>query len=443
MRHFIKYIIVGILASLLGYVAFSVFLQNIILVCCISLTMSIVLLFVLRKIIQTHNFSFVLMVSVFLFVLLVPLLGKKETTSLEKRTLSEFPKFDINYVWGFTYGLADYINDRFAYRNTSISFLGKLKYEVFHESPMPNLVEIGKGNMLFYSTIEYVNEISEPFTSAQLDTLKTNMEIMTKWFDSKGIKYYITVPPGKDRIYPELMSIGLQYRTQFSKLDQLYNYIKNDTLIRFIDYRKELIDNKKTRLTYQETDSHWNMFGAYFAYQKITQRMKKDFPQINVAELSDYKMDSTISVGGDLQRHLGFDDLFTSHFYQFTPKNNAQPITLDSSKYDRPDAHVEIFENPKTSTGNISACPLKLFVDRDSYMGAPKMFFITQFRHSFFVWAKSPRIDLIMQEHPDVVLDEVLERYVNHFLYLPDEIRKDSVFIKQNFPNYYKIKKGI
>jgi hypothetical protein len=441
MKHVLKYIIVWALASLLLYVFLSVFIQSRVATCISSLIIATCILLLIRKLIAKYEFSFVFMVSIFLFILTVPMLGKKETTSLEKRTLADFPKFDINYIWGFTYGFADYFNDRFAYRNASISFLGKLKYHALHESPMPNLVEIGKDSFFFYTPIVYVHDISEPFTLQQLDTIRTNLDIITKWFDSKGIKYYLTIPPSKEHIYPELMSAGLQYRTKFSRLNQLADFIKDDTIIRFIDYRKELIENKKTRLTYEETDSHWNKFGAFFAYHKIMERMKKDFPIIRVAELADYKMDSVISVGGDLQRHLGFDDMFTMHYYMFTPKDGAQPSAADSSKYYSPDLLVEVREMQVAASGNtnnISACPLKLFVVRDSYSDALKGFFNTQFRRSVFAWTKTPPVGMIMQEHPDIILHEILERFLDATLKLPEDIAKDSAFIKQNFPQYYK-----
>ncbi len=247
MKHLVKYTVVGILTSLLFYVLLSVFIKSRILVWSVSIFIAICFLFIVRKAISKYKFSFVFMVSVFFFVLLFPLLGKKENTSLEKRTLAEFPKLYFRNVWGFTYGFVDYFNDRFAYRNALISFLGKLKYHVFHESPMPNLVEIGKDSTLFYTPIAAVHDISEPFSLQQLDSIKTNLEIITKWFDAKGIKYYITVPPVKEHIYPELMSKLMQFRTRFSRLNQLYDFIKDDTIIRFIDYRKELIDNKKNK----------------------------------------------------------------------------------------------------------------------------------------------------------------------------------------------------
>jgi alginate O-acetyltransferase complex protein AlgJ len=440
MKHILKYCVVGILASLLAYVLLSVFIQNALLVWIISGFLAICFLIIIRKTVEKYKFSFIFMVTVFFFVMLAPLVGKKETTSLEKRTLFDFPKFDINYVWGFTYGFSDYLNDRFAYRNASISFLGKLKYLVFRESPMPNLVEIGKDTVLFYTPISYIHEISGAFTREQLDSIRTNLEITTKWFDSKGIKYYFTVPPVKEHIYPELMSERMQFMTKFSRLAQLADYIKDDTLIRFIDYRRELIENKKTRYTYEETDIHWNTFGAFFAYHKIMERMRRDFSVIKIAELSDYKMDSAIWYGGDLQCHLGFDDLFKRHYYRYIPGNGAQPVDLDASGYD---GHglAEIKEMPGSSfnlPGNVGPCPLEIFVVRDSYVDAFKGFLATQFKRSFYYWVKTPPIKMIMQEHPDIVLHEILEKNLDAMTKLPEDIAKDSAFIKQNFPAYYK-----
>ncbi len=169
--------------------------------------------------------------------------------------------------------------------------------------------------------------------------------------------------------------------------------------------------------------------------------MHKDFPAIRVAEFSDYDQDSVISIGGDLQCHLGVADLFTMHYYGFTPKQGFTPVSVDSSQYDRPDLRVEIWENHTPvsgNAGNIGACPLKLFVVRDSYTDAMKGFISTQFSRTVYAWQRTPPVDLIMREHPNIVLHEILERFLQNLLVLPDEIAKDSSFIKQNFPNYYK-----
>jgi alginate O-acetyltransferase complex protein AlgJ len=442
MKHLLKYIVTGLLASLLFYIALSVFVDNRILVCCISVFIAICFIFIIGKTVKKYKFSFIFMVSVFFFILLAPIAGKKEITSLEKRSLTGFPKLYFKNIWAFTHSFSDWFNDRFAYRNASISFLGKLKYHTFHESPMPNLVEIGKDSTLYYTPVAYVNDISEPFSPQKLDSIRLTLEIMTKWFNSKGIKYYFTSPPVKEHVYPELMSPLMQYRTKFSRLDQVCEYIKGDTNIRFIDYRKELIENKKTRPTYLETDGHWNKFGAFFAYHKIMERMKRDFPQIKMTELSDYTMDSTMAVGGDLEDHLGFDDLFLMHYYSFTPKNGTQPTCIDSSKLKWPTDNMlvqvrEMPEENQDNLGNVQASPLKLFVVRDSYTDAFMGYFPTQFRQTVYAFNKRPPIDLIIQVHPDIILHEMLERYLGNELKLPDEIVKDSVFLKKNFPGYY------
>ena len=81
MKNGIKYMVVLVLATLLWYVLLSVFIQNAVLGWAVSAIAAIGILFVIRKVMAKYNFSFIFMVSVSLFVLMAPLLGKKETSS--------------------------------------------------------------------------------------------------------------------------------------------------------------------------------------------------------------------------------------------------------------------------------------------------------------------------------------------------------------------------
>ncbi|HTA82949.1 MAG TPA: hypothetical protein VK783_08450, partial [Bacteroidia bacterium] len=250
--------------------------------------------------------------------------------------------------------------------------------------------------------------------------------------EEKKIKYYFTIPPAKEHVYPKLMSQGLQCETQFSRLDQLYNYIKDDTLIRMIDYRKELIEGKNTRVTYMEADSHWNRFGAYLAYYKIMSRISKDFPQLKPENITEYKIDSSLGYGGDLQCHLGFDDMYTSHYYFFTLKSGDKPVIADSTNIVDPKLPCVVRELPDKGKG------LKLFVVHDSFTGALIDFLSPRFDRSVFTWVKTPPVPAILKEKPDILIHEVTERFLSSVLNLPAEIRDDKGFLSEYFPSYYQ-----
>ena len=74
--------------------------------------------------------------------------------------------------------------------------------------------------------------------------------------------------PIKERIYPEFMPADLRHKFVFSKAEQLYDRLKNNTKIRWVNYKSELIAGKKVRPTYYNLDTHWNEYGAFLAYKK-------------------------------------------------------------------------------------------------------------------------------------------------------------------------------
>lgn len=374
-----------------------------------------------------------LFIGSFIVILFIPLLGKKETTSFEKRTLAPKPEFRLDYIWGYFSETQNYFSDRFAFRNLSILLSAKIKFKIFHVSPVPNLVHIGKENWLFYVRPGLVTNTSTFFTPFQLSQVQHNLQIITKWFELKGIKYYLMVAPIKPRIYPEMLDARLKFQFQNSKLDQLYTYLKADTSINLIDIREELINGKKIRPTYMKTDTHWNHFGAFLAYEKIMNVFKKDFPNLKIDSIHDYQIDTFETNAGDLQSMMGFDDEIHFNFYNFKQKTIIKPIVLDSPIGNNPYSKPLVFKMP------IKTNPFNLFVVRDSYTEYLRIFLTPSFDTTFYAWTRTVPVARVMEQKSKIVLHEMLENFIMYNLILPPEIEADTEFLKKYFPNYKKL----
>ncbi len=398
----------------------------------ISIVASIIGIFLFKEKIKDFSLNKSLLIFTFLIFIFVPLVGKKQTTSLENRTLAPFPEWRWSNIWKFLFQYQTYFEDRFAYRNEMIAGINRLKINIFHKSATPDLVAIGSNGWLFTSKKDYIAATSAIYSEAQLDTIVFNLEIITQYFASKNIKYYFMMLPVKTRIYPENMVRLQLLEMANSKRDQIYERLKNNQIITSIDCKHELIDGKKVKDTYYKSDTHWNMFGAFLGYKKLMPILQSDFPQLTAYNENDFVIDSIVDYDGNLQKMLGITNMFQMKHYSYTFKNGYEPITntLKSSEY----PNLNITKSKMLHSGN----NLKLFLVRDSFSEHLKIFLIPNFSTSVLAWTPIIPVNAVLNESPDLVVHEMLELFSDNLLKLPPEILADQDFINEYLRTHKK-----
>lgn len=289
MRVF-KYILCYLLFFTLSFLLLENFfgqLNNII----VSTIWAFSLLFLLTKTtVLNTNFNTILFVAFFILILFAPFVGKKQDESLEKRILKEFPEWRWTNVWKFFKEYQAYFEDRFAFRNELIDLNGKIRYEFINGTELTPNVALGKDNWLFYCDNDYLNYISTPFSKEELKQFNYNLNIITKWFQNKGINYYLTIAPVKAMVYKEMMPDYMKIRTEFSRYNQLKSYLEKNSSIQFISYLDELKEGKKQQEIYYKTDTHWNEIGAFIGYTKIMNVISKDYPELKPYKIEEFNV---------------------------------------------------------------------------------------------------------------------------------------------------------
>lgn len=424
MRDYIKHTITVISLTFVLFFLFNRFLTPIFAIVVALIIATTCNYFLFQKRDSKIGIHAVFIVSVFLAILFIPLVGEKESKSLEKRTLAEFPEWRWSNVWTFFKGYQAYFDDRFAFRNEIINAHGKMKYEIFQSNALTNKVNKGKDGWLFLNEQEYIDPISTPFTEKELQQFHYNLVVITKWFEKHEIKYYFTIPPVKPRIYPEKLSPYLSVALNFSKIKQLNDYLVKKSTYHFIDYRSELLKGKNNQQLYYKGDTHWNLFGAFIGYTKIINTIAQDFPQITPHQIENFTEHKYQMSTGDLDRLLGYKKSSTTQSF-FTLKDTADAVLKYSS---HPETHTNGFEEwemPVKTNG------LKAFVIRDSFTEQLKIFLNSNFDRSVYAWMQQIPVKKIAKEKPDIVLHEMLERFTDFYLELPPEIENDTAFTKQ------------
>ena len=258
---------------------------------------------------------------------------------------------------------------------------------------------LSEDNWLIYtggtSIVDFQN--SSPFTGEQLQIIYTNLDKLQTYLKSKGITLLVVIPPNKNTIYPEYVPDEIPVIGEISHLDQVLSYQQEHNGVELLDLRPVLLEAKKERQVYYATDSHWNSYGAFLAYQEIVLALKDKFPNINPYNLNDFNQETIVRRGdiSDISR-LSIDEETVK--LQLKTDYQANVTNLEMEPQD-------IYVNTDETFPDI-------LIYHDSFAIGLKPFLPLNFHKSEFLNTNTFALDPLYMstEHPDVVIVEVTER---------------------------------
>jgi alginate O-acetyltransferase complex protein AlgJ len=313
-----------------------------------------------------------------------------------------------------------YFNDHFGFRKRLIRWYHQWKTRLFHdEGAVTKGAFRGQNGWLFYAeqqAVEHYLGVAK-FTPAQLRAWQKLLEQRRDWLAERGIEYLFVVPPDKHNVYSEELPAWLQNAAptnRVTKLDQFEEYMSQHSTVQIVDLRRPLLAAKAIRPDYLQHDNHWNAFGAFIGCQQVINALTNKFPDLPPLRLEDFTWSNAPASGGDLARALGLS-LPEPNYFDFTPHAPflSPQITLITNLVLHWDAHnpyafSAIVENP---------APLQetAVVFHDSFFGFQlRPYFGGSFKRTFFVWEdREFNRRIINENHPKIVINEMLERYFN------------------------------
>lgn len=297
-----------------------------------------------------------------------------------------------------------FYQDHFPFRSFMIKKFYTLRKSI-KDNPK---VIIGSDDWLFlnsspFDTYAKTNNSLGDFTGktlldeTELAEYEAKMKKQKNFFDEHGIRFLIMIPPNKMSVYPELAPKAYRkLKAPYSRYEQTEDAIRKAG-IPFINLKKLFEKDKGEYPLYYRTDTHWNDFGAYKAFQHLMNILMKKVPDIEnvVAEPSPC---------GDNYRMSGAAEKCSDSHYTpvLTFKNDAgECVSEDDSGYIR-------CTNPKA--------PYKehILVGRDSFAERLIPYFSRMFQKTTFIWSgklsNEEMFDIIERETPDIVLYTFAER---------------------------------
>ncbi|HOW59598.1 MAG TPA: hypothetical protein PLO78_07755 [Candidatus Omnitrophota bacterium] len=312
-----------------------------------------------------------------------------EPALTEKRELASKPSLSLKTIWSFPEKYEDYYNDHFGLRNLFIEWNGIIKVKIYPEpiSPDPRVI-IGKNGWLFYDPEKGSDGITISdfwghlkYTDADLKLIKDNIHRTCAAADQLNLPFVLVIAPNKETIYPEYLPQWIQKKQGRSRLDQLLDYLKTTGDNSILDVRDLLKRKKKINFTHFKTDTHWNQFGVFWAYQRIMTRLSRKNPEMMPYPFNDFEFTAKDRNGGDLAVMIGLENRLKDVEISFKLKNSERKKT----KFNK----VVIFCD---SFGELLSDFLKLHFNN-------------------IIICKNIDLDVLRNEKPDAAILELVERY--------------------------------
>jgi hypothetical protein len=331
----------------------------------------------------------------------------------EKRELAPFPEFEATRpgARAFFAGLEAYYTDHFGFRKRLIQWHNHWKGKWFKESTTSKVMQ-GKDGWYFFAGDKMIDDASGRlrFDDDTLRAWRDLLESRRAWLAQRGIAYLFVIAPDKHTVYPEHLPNWVGRGGSTTRRAQFLAYMKIHSTVPILDLGSALIEAKRHTRVYQFTDTHWTEEGAFVTYQALLRELAKQVPGLKPLDSAQFSRSTIAKSGGDLATLLGQDDLVEKDYVSLAPIPPLEnpPYTNDAQIL--PKAWPEntdpaVTENPH-ATG-------KAILFRDSFGGFWSPFLGHHFNRVLYIWHYEWDAAFIEREKPDVVIDEILERFLN------------------------------
>ena len=297
------------------------------------------------------------------------------------------------------------INDDFYGRSRLISLTTSFRLMI-GDRVFPKSV-VGEAGWLFL-TAEKSSDIYQnviPFSDDELAQIQASLDLVTEKYAQEGITLIVVVPPAKQSIYPEFMPDEITVLGDKSRLDQLVAYLSGHGNSQILDLRPALLEAKDAQQVYYSTDTHWNLLGAFTAYQQVIGELGQTYPQLVPYSLSDYEISTSKTEVLDIAQNIGSKN-WREEKIEFTPKTERSATFREFLLGQR----KILF----SATQN-EALPSAV-VYYDSFFFTVNPFLAEHFEQAFYIqnytggglWT----LDWVDDMKPDIVIVEFSERYI-------------------------------
>lgn len=316
----------------------------------------------------------------------------------ENRYLAQMPRFTGHTIQQFPEQFDAYFNDHIPFRNKMIEYFAALEYKLFGKS-IDDKVIVGEDGWLFYSSPADGNSLHtykgiDHFSHDEMELIAERLSAARNKMQEKGIDFVVMFPPNKESIYSEYMPEGIKQVSKDNRLDLLVEYLEENTDLRIVYPKEELMKEKNTHPVYYKQDTHWNLLGGYIGSAMLLNELG-----MNPKKIEELQLVSTEANYCDL-RNMGRLDMVSDR--------DADYNVLGVSEYTASIFEMDADNFIRLKSNNPNG--LKLFIQRDSFGTAMMEYLPSFFDESVFVHWRAFQPEMLETEMPDVYVLEIVER---------------------------------
>jgi len=334
----------------------------------------------------------------------------------ENRELAPFPRTDGSpaSLAALPAAFAAWFDDHFGFRSRLVRWYGESRLFILHASPSGAVVK-GEHGWFFYGDDKSVEDYAnvEPMTDQALANWRAAVLRARDWLRTRGIAYVFTIAPDKHVIYAEEMPSAIERIGRLSRTDQLFTALQDAGLA--VDLRGVEFEAKAHERVYQQTDTHWNDRGALVAYQQIISAVRAGVPWTPPAwARGDFTaMDRNIE-GLDLAGMMGLTRVLREIDMTLVPRRPRRARVIE------PAGGKPTDEEGRLVTEIDDASLPRAVIFRDSFSSRLVPFLSEHFSRAVYLWQNDFDANIVAQEHPDVVIQQIVGRHLYNFVPSPE-----------------------
>ncbi len=267
---------------------------------------------------------------------------------------------------------------------------------------------LGKDGWLFYtedgSLDDFTNE--NALTAEELRRWRDVVVRARNWCQARGIVYLFTLPPDKYVIYPEFYPPSVKALGPVSRTDQVMTATLDTGVV--LDIRQAILTGSRRERVFDVTDTHWNERGAFIAYQQIIEALRTRVPAVPPAhDRSEFDAPTREVEGRDLAAMMGLKRVLREQDLRLVPKTPRKYRVLEPlGGYATGGNGLIITEIPG------STLP-RAVIFRDSFTSKLAPFLSEHFSRAVYLWQNDFDAKIVGEEHPDVVIQEIVGRHLH------------------------------
>jgi hypothetical protein len=360
-------------------------------------------------------------VIIFLVILALPLMANVARrdgaeAGAENRTLAAFPRYDGTLESIAEYGsrFGTWFDDHFGFRSALVRWYGESRLYMFGTSPTSSVIK-GKNGFFFYADDGAMDDYGsiDPLTPDAIVNWREALVRAHRWLDARRIGYVFVITPDKHVVYGEDMPDAIVRAGTVSRTDQLYQSLLDTGFA--VDVRPTLFAAKRRERIYFKTDTHWNDRGAQVAYETIISAARAQVPAIPPAwSRADFEPVVEEVEAGDLAGMMGLKRVLREENLTLRAKRPRLARVVE------PVGAAELAEEGRLVTEIPESKLPRAVIFRDSFTSRLVPFLSEHFSRAVYVWQNDFDFQIVAQEKPDVVIQQIVGRHLYNFIPSPE-----------------------